>query len=215
MFARSSGVAAETVWDPQATVRNVFDSERLKLTAEYSRIHYGAETSELREPRMIVLHYTAFATFSDSLRFFLPPLLDVRERADISSGGRVNVSAHYLVDRDGTLYQLAPENVICRHIIGFNYTAIGIENVGKNKHALTEAQAQADAALVSRIVKRHPTIEYLIGHQEYQDESLPHFALFLEKDPAYRFTPKHDPGCWFLERVRTLLKEKYGIVLKD
>jgi N-acetyl-anhydromuramyl-L-alanine amidase AmpD len=207
--------ALEDGYDPVAKICNIFDPQRLRLTAEYNRIHYGLDSSELREPRMIVLHYTAFPTLEDSLRFFRPVLLDPQFRKDISSGGAVNVSAHYLVDRDGTVFQLASEKVVCRHIIGFNYTAIGIENVGSGSADLTEAQAQSDAALVSRIKKRHPSIEYLIGHQEYQDRSLPHFKLFLEKDLTYRFTPKQDPGTLFLKRVRTLLKDSYGLVFKD
>ena len=211
-------VACRTIeegYDPRAIQRNIFDSQRVRLTAEYSRIHYGPETSELREPRMIVLHYTAIPTLDGSLRFFLPSLLDVQFRKDISSGGAVNVSAHYLVDRDGAVVQLASENVICRHIIGFNYTAIAIENVGSNSAELTEAQAQSDAALVSRIKKRHPSIEYLIGHQQDQDRSLPHFKLFIEKDSTYRFTEKQDPGILFLDRVKTILKETYGLVFKQ
>jgi len=202
-------------YDPKAAVRNVFTPERLKLTAEYDRLHYGLDTSELKDPQMIVLHYTAFHTLEESLGFFEPDRLDTVSRADIKSGGTVNVSAHYLVDRDGTVYQLAPENVVCRHIIGFNYTAIGIENVGSGADDLTLRQAESDAALINRIKERHPTIGYLIGHQEYQDASRPHFKLYLEKERSYRFTPKQDPGSRFLKCVRTLLKEAYGLSFQD
>jgi N-acetyl-anhydromuramyl-L-alanine amidase AmpD len=202
-------------YDPKAIVRDVFTPERLKLTAEYDRIHYGLNSSDLKDPQMIVLHYTAFHTLQESLRFFEPSRLDTVSRADIKSGGAVNVSAHYLVDRDGTVYQLASENVVCRHIIGFNYTAIGIENVGSGADDLTVKQAESDAALIRRIKERHPGIGYLIGHQEYQDASLPHFKLYREKENSYRFTPKHDPGSWFLNCVRGLLKDRYGLVFED
>jgi beta-N-acetylhexosaminidase len=207
--------ASEDGFDPYAKLRNIFDTERLKLTAEYSRVHYGIDSSELREPRMIVLHYTAFHSFEESFAFFLPSRLDAQFRKDISSGGAVNVSTHYLVDRDGTIYQLASENVICRHTIGFNYTAISIENVGSGSADLTPAQMESDAALVSRIKQRHPSIDYLIGHQEYRDARRPHLKLYLEKDTSYHFTPKQDPGKLFLERVRGILKGTYGITLKD
>ncbi|MBJ6723132.1 peptidoglycan recognition protein family protein [Geomesophilobacter sediminis] len=213
--AATAALAAPPGFDPEAKVLNIFTPLRLKLTAEYSQEHYGTYTADLKQPKMIVLHYTAFHTFDDSYKFFLPPYLDTEERADISSGGLVNVSAHYLVDRDGTIYQLASEDVICRHVIGFNYTAIGIENVGDGADDLTPAQARANAALVNRIVKRHPSIEYLIGHQQYQNSNLPHFKLYLEKDRSYQFTPKQDPGFIFLKRVRKLLRESYGIVLKN
>ena len=207
--------ALESGYDSLAKVSDIFDSERLRLTAQYSKVHYGLDSSEIREPKIIVLHYTAFPTFAASFRFFQPDLLDTRSRSDISSGGAVNVSTHYLVDRDGTVYQLASEKVICRHTIGFNYTAISIENVGSNSAYLTRAQAESDAALVSRIKARNPSIEYLIGHQEYRDAWRPHYALYREKDPSYQFTHKQDPGEHFLQRVRAILKQSYGIAFKD
>ena len=215
LVASAAGGAVPAGYDPQAKVWDIFDAQRLRLTAEYCRLHYGLDSSQLREPRMIVLHYTAFATLEQSFSFFLPALLDTVSRKDISSGGAVNVSAHYLVDRDGSIVQLASEKVICRHTIGFNYTAIAIENVGSDSADLTLAQVRSDTALVSRIKRRHPSIEYLIGHQEYQDARRPHFKLYRERDRSYRFTEKHDPGLAFLKQVRELLKESYGIALKD
>ncbi len=202
-------------YDPQATFHSIFTDERLRLTAAYCLTHYGSESAELREPQMIVVHYTAFATRAESLGFFAPPRLDPVSRRDIKGGGAVNVSAHYLIDRDGTILQLAPDNVVCRHTIGFNWTALAIENVGSNAADLTAAQASATAELVSRIVARHPSIAYLIGHHEYRKADLPHYRLFREHDRSYKFTPKVDPGPEFMARVRDLLRERHGIVLKD
>lgn len=202
-------------YDPQATFRNIFNAERLRLTASYCLTHYGIESSELRDPQMIVVHYTAFATRDEAFRFFAPARLDKVSRRDIAGGGAVNVSAHYLVDRNGTILQLAPDNVVCRHSIGFNRTAIGIENVGRNAAELTEAQASANADLISRLVARHPSIVYLIGHHEYRKRDLSHYRLFREDDRSYRFTDKVDPGPAFMARVRGLLRERHGIVLKD
>ncbi len=211
-----TGFAGASVnYDPQATFRTIFNNERLRLTAAYCLTHYGIESAELREPQMIVVHYTAFATRDESLGFFAPTRLDTVSRRDIKGGGVVNVSAHYLLDRDGTILQLAPDDVVCRHTIGFNRTAIGIENVGRNAADLTEAQAQATADLVSRLVARHPSIAYLIGHHEYRKTGLPHYRLFREDDRSYRFTAKVDPGPAFMARVRELLRERHGIVLKD
>jgi len=119
------------------------------------------------------------------------------------------------VDRDGAVFQLAPDDVVCRHTIGFNYTAIGIENVGRNAADLTEAQASGTADLISRLVTRHPSIAYLIGHYQYRDSGLPHYRLFREDDPGYRLTVKVDPGPSFMARVRALLRERYGLVLQE
>lgn len=204
-----------TGYDPEAKVIGIFSAERVELSNRYNLHHYGIDSCYLRNPKIIVLHYTAFHTLQESLRFFKPAVLDPVLRSDIKAGGDVNVSTHYLVDRDGTLYQLASENLCCRHVIGFNYTAIAIENVGSDAKDLTEAQCRSNAALVTRIMARHPSIEYLIGHSEYRDSHLPHFKLFKENDPSYRLTDKTDPGAPFLACVRTLLKERYGIRLKD
>ncbi|HTG83043.1 MAG TPA: peptidoglycan recognition family protein [Geobacteraceae bacterium] len=204
-----------TDYDPRATQRSVISDERLRLTASYCLTHYGIESAELRDPQLVVVHYTAFATLEESYRFFAPARLDPVSRRDIKGGGAVNVSAHYLIDRDGTVLQLAPDNVVCRHTIGFNWTAIGIENVGRNAADLTAAQASATADLIGRLVTRHPSIAYLIGHHEYRRTDLPHYRLFRENDRSYRFTPKVDPGPAFMGRVRGLLRERHGIVLKD
>lgn len=202
-------------YDPQASTRSIFTDERLQLTAGYCLTHYGSESTELREPQMIVVHYTAFATKGESFSFFAPPRLDTVSRRDITGGGAVNVSAHYLIDRDGTILQLAPDNVICRHTIGFNWTAIAIENVGSKASELTSAQASATVDLISRLVARHPSIAYLIGHYEYRKTDLPHYGLFREDDRSYKFTAKVDPGPAFMARVRELLRERHGLVLKN
>ena len=39
--------------------------------------------------------------------------------------------AHFVVDKDGTIYQLVAADNICRHTVGLNDTAIGIEHVGR------------------------------------------------------------------------------------
>jgi N-acetylmuramoyl-L-alanine amidase len=207
--------AVAPVRDQVALDSMIFNPERLRLTVEYARQHYGSDSYELREPQMIVLHYTAFSTLYESIHFFAPPLLDTGFRKDISTGGSVNVSVHYIVDNDGTLYQTAEENVICRHTIGFNNVALGIENVGKGAEQLTEKQAESNAALIHRMLQRHPSIHFLIGHHEYRDSWRPHYKLFKENDPTYGLTDKIDPGKAFMKRVRSILADRYGTRLDD
>ena len=57
------------------------------------------------------------------------------------------------------------------------------------------------------LATRYQTLEYLIGHHEYMDASLPHFIMFLELDPGYRPTVKIDPGPVFRKRLRGVLLE--------
>jgi N-acetylmuramoyl-L-alanine amidase len=41
-----------------------------------------------------------------------------------------NVCSHFVVGSDGTIVQMVPVSIMCRHTVGLNYTAIGIEHVG-------------------------------------------------------------------------------------
>lgn len=206
LFAAADGAALE-IRDA-----NIFNAERRALTRDYCRTHYGQADEVLQTPRMVVIHFTTLATYAASYAFFAP-LLNRRE--DIAGGGAVNISVHYMVDKDGTIYRLAPDDVVCRHIIGFNHVALGIENVGYNEAELTDAQLEADAALVAELKRRYPSIDFLIGHHEYQDRSLPHYALHRELDPSYKPTLKIDPGARYMARLRALLKERYRLEFKS
>jgi beta-N-acetylhexosaminidase len=128
------------------------------------------------------------------------------DRPDIIKASALNVSAHFLVARDGTIYQLMPDNWMARHVIGLNYSTIGIENVGgkhNKEEDLTPAQVQANIDLVNYLKQKYPSIEYLIGHHEYRAmETTP---LWLEKDAGYR-TQKADPGESFMQEVRKGVK---------
>lgn len=179
-----------------------FGAQRVALSKQYIKQHYGKTVDAITiEPKIIVLHWTADMGFESSFRRMQPELLH-GARSDIASAGALNVSAHFLVDRDGTIYRLMPENQMARHVIGLNFSSIGIENVGgenNTKEDLTPAQLYANIALVRYLKRKYPGIEYLIGHHEYrQMESTP---LWLERDKGYR-TEKRDPGARFMSDVR-------------
>lgn len=153
-------------------------------------------------PRVIVLHWTAGATAASARATFAPATL--AGRPDLADAGSLNVGAHYLVDRDGSIERLFPEDRIVRHCVGLNHVAIGIENVGGGSEwPLTEAQVDANAALVRWIASRQP-IHTLIGHLEYR--TLEGTEEFEERDPYYR-TAKADPGADFMRRVRDRISD--------
>jgi N-acetyl-anhydromuramyl-L-alanine amidase AmpD len=176
-----------------------FDQERIQLTVAYRRAHQDPKANDvIIQPRMIILHWTGMSSFASAWDYFNRTRAEAA-RAELAAAGEVNVSAHFLVDRDGTIYRLMPETWMARHCIGLNQVAIGIENVGDGeKSPLTPAQLQADVALVRYLAGKYP-ITHLIGHMEYRRmEGTP---LFLELDPKYRNT-KPDPGAEFMEKVR-------------
>ncbi len=93
---------------------------------------------------------------------------------------------------------------MARHVIGLNYHAIGIENVGgspkhgKDQANLTSEQLASNIRLVHYLTKKYPDIRYLIGHYEYQ--AFEGHDLWMEKDASYR-TQKDDPNPLFVEKV--------------
>ncbi|HEX6070575.1 MAG TPA: peptidoglycan recognition family protein [Longimicrobiaceae bacterium] len=178
-----------------------FSPTRVAMTRDYIRAHYGLDVPDIViVPRIVVLHWTAAPTLEASFHAFAPESVP-GSRTELTGAGEVNVSTHFLVDRDGTIYRLMPETWMARHVIGLNYDAIGVENVGGAGGAedLTEAQVAANVALVRELARRYPSIDYLIGHSEYREfEGHP---LWRERDAGYR-TEKIDPGERFLREVR-------------
>ena len=184
-----------------------FSPARIALTLEYIRQHYDAQATSISiRPVMIVVHWTATKTLASALATFKGDALS--GRADIQSGGKLNVSAHFLVDRDGTVYRLIDETLLARHVIGLNRVAIGIENVGSDD--LTAAQLQADTQLIMYLRGKYD-IKYLIGHFEYG--RFVHSPLWEERQPNY-FTRKIDPGAAFMAALRASLAKR-GVILNS
>ncbi len=148
-----------------------FGATRKAETAAYAQRHYGTRTWRL-DPTMIVLHYTESDTYASARSLF---------EADLPNRGeRPGTCAHYVVDQDGTIYELVPPTVMCRHAIGVNHLAIGIEFVqSSNGHdsrwavhqvLRRKAQAAAGAALVEDLQRRFAIADGdVIGHAMVND----------------------------------------------
>ncbi|MCT4140178.1 N-acetylmuramoyl-L-alanine amidase [Elizabethkingia anophelis] len=179
-----------------------FNQERIDLSLDYMRTHYGiVQKTPTINPLMIVLHYTEVGTLEHNIRYFNNTYLNGRK--NLSSESALNVSSQFIIDRDGSIYQLMPPTQFARHTIGLNYCAIGIENIGGSKQPLTEAQAEANAKLIRYLTKKY-AIQYLIGHSEYG--AFRNSSLWKEKNPNY-FTEKYDPGAGFMQKVRTKIRD--------
>lgn len=180
-----------------------FNEERKVLTLEYLQNRYGLQQDSPEiDPKMIVLHWTVIPTFEKSFEAFDPATLP-NWRPDIKNVSGLNVSSQFMVDRDGTIYQLLPETTMARHVIGLNHCAIGIENVGGTEELpLTKAQLKSNIWLVEYLKDKYE-IDYLIGHYEYT--LFENHPLWLEQDKGYR-TQKTDPGPEFMNKVRKAVK---------
>lgn len=181
-----------------------WSAERERLTLAYRRQHSDPDAADLAiDPRAIILHYTAGGSAAATRRYFDSVRIEAA-RKELAAAGAVNVSSHFLVDRDGTIYRLQPPIRFARHCIGMNHIAIGIENVGDEaRFPLTAAQVAADAALVRELAARY-RITHLLGHHEvmrFRDH-----PYYVERDAAYR-NDKPDPGPRFMALVRAELAD--------
>ena len=100
-------------------------ARKAEMTA-YSQMHYGKKlaTWRLTDPKVIVEHYTASTSYSSAWNTF------ASDSPDPELGQKPGTCAHFIIDSDGTIYQLVKLDVRCRHTVGLNYTSIGIEMVG-------------------------------------------------------------------------------------
>ena len=174
-----------------------WSAQREQLTREYARTHYGMDIVSI-VPQAVVVHWTASQTWESAYKHFY---------ADTSGDGTVNVSSHFLVDRDGTIYRLTPETALNRHTIGYNWCAIGIENVGGVNGAedLTAAQLEANLQLIRSLQEKHPTIRYVFGH--YQQDAARASGLYHENVAGY-YSIKIDPGKSFMAALQAHLQDR-------
>ena len=170
-------------------------ANRERLTLEYAQRHYGLSTTKI-VPQAVVVHWTAGPTWQSAYYTFYND-----DRGD----GTVNVCSHYIVDKDGTIFCLTEETALNRHAIGYNWCAIGIENVGGvgNREDLTQAQLQANIALIKYLHDKYPTIKYVFGH--YQQVAARASGLYIENVQGYR-SYKSDPGANFMRGLRDALE---------
>ncbi|MBT0810232.1 N-acetylmuramoyl-L-alanine amidase [Litoribacter ruber] len=175
-----------------------FDEERIELSLRYLNERHGIDTESIEiEPKMVVLHWTVVPSIEKTFDVFDPAILP-SAREGLQGASALNVSSQYLVDRDGTIFKLMPENHFARHTIGLNHCAVGIENIGSDEMPLTKAQEKANEQII-RYLKSKYAITHVIGHHEYQ--LFKDHPYWKETDPNY-LTVKTDPGDKFMRAVR-------------
>jgi len=153
----AAAIQPHIVWKPIP-----YGPTRRAEMAQYAEKHYGIRSWVLR-PKVIVEHYTASESFSATWNAFAADV------PDPELGELPGTCAHFVVDKDGTIYQLVQLNVMCRHTVGLNYAAIGIEHVGtSDAEVLRDAAQLRSSILLTRwlMAKFHISIANVIGHSE-------------------------------------------------
>jgi N-acetylmuramoyl-L-alanine amidase len=155
---------ARTVPKPQVVWKPFpFGAKRRAETAAYARRHYGIDTWRLTSPKVIVEHYTAGEAFSSTYNYFSG------DTPDVELGELPGVCSHFVIDKDGTIYQLVPLTTMCRHTVGLNYTAIGIEHVGTSDGEILADTRQLRASLALTLwlmQQKRIQLRNVIGHAE-------------------------------------------------
>jgi len=131
--------------------------------AAYSRRHYGINSWRLVHPHVIVEHYTASSTFSAAYNTFAADV------ADSELHELPGTCAHFVIDTDGTIYRLVSTAIMCRHTVGLNYTAIGIEHVGTSDAQIlgNSRQMRSSLTLTVWLMSRFGIqLRNVIGHNE-------------------------------------------------
>jgi beta-N-acetylhexosaminidase len=171
--AAGSAPRPAIVWKPIP-----FGPARRAQTAAYAERHYGIDTWRLRHPHVIVEHFTADDSFSATWNTF------AADAPDPELHELPGTCAHFVIDRDGTIYQLVPLTTMCRHTVGLNWTAIGIEHVGtSDAQVLADpAQLRASLRLTLWLMTRYGiSLPNVIGHAESLTS-----PYHRERDPAWR-----------------------------
>jgi len=101
---------------------------------------------------MIVMHFTDSPTAQAAINWFLNPASQV--------------SAHYIVDRDGSIYQMVSDSDNAWHAKAANRTSIGIEHVSMPGWGMSSQQQVASIALVQWLVSTYDIpLQRILGHQ--------------------------------------------------
>jgi beta-N-acetylhexosaminidase len=146
------------VWKPIP-----FGPARIAETAAYDRHHYGLNRSTLVGPHVIVEHYTANESCAGTWSTV------AADTPDPELGEKPGTCAQFVIDKDGTIYQLVRLPRVCRHTVGLNWTAIGIEHVGMSDGEILRNPRQLRSSLALTLWLAHRygiNRNDVIGHNE-------------------------------------------------
>jgi N-acetylmuramoyl-L-alanine amidase len=162
--ATSSSGAAASVARPPIVKRLIpFGPKRKREMAAYSERHYGRPEWRLRHPRVIVEHMSQTAGAAAVYNTFAPDV------ADVELGELPNVCSHFVVSPAGRIFELVNLRTRCRHTVGLNWTAIGIEHAGYGDSDVLDNPAERRASLwLTQYLRCRFQIKLsdVIGHNE-------------------------------------------------
>jgi N-acetylmuramoyl-L-alanine amidase len=139
-----------------------YGPKRKREMAAYSKRHYGTYQWRLRDPHVIVEHMAVTSTAAAVYNTFAPDV------PDVELGELPNVCSHFVVG-NSRIFQLVNLRTRCRHTVGLNWTAIGIEHVGSADSDVLDDPHQLQLSLrLTQYLRCHYGIPVhdVIGHAE-------------------------------------------------
>jgi N-acetylmuramoyl-L-alanine amidase len=180
-----TGAGASTEATPSAAAKPPihkklipFPQKRKREMAAYSKDHYGQYKWRLNNPRVIVEHYAEAGSISAIFNTFAP------DRPDVEFHQLPGVCSHFAVSAGGGIYKFVPVSIRCRHTVGLNWTAIGIEHVGFSDQDILDRPAQLNASLKLTQWLRCRfgiSVSNVIGHNESLSS-----PFYKELDPRFK-----------------------------
>ena len=159
-----------------------FGATRRRDMVAYAKRHYGLRTAALKR-KVIVQHFTANTSVDATYNTFAPNVRDPELRE------LPGTCAHFVIGTDGKIFQLVPLRLMCRHTVGLNHVAVGIEHVGFSDAQVMGNDRQRRASLrLSHWLRCRDEIALrdVIGHNE------------------------NTSSRWHRERVERLRKQTHG-----
>ena len=187
--AGASGPARASVARPPIVDRLIpFGPKRKREMAAYSARHYGQHRWRLRHPRVIVEHMAQAGTAAAVYDTFAPDV------PDVELGELPNVCSHFVISASGRIFKLVNLRTRCRHTVGLNWTAIGIEHAGYGDADVLDDRRQLRASLwLTQYLRCRYGIAvgYVIGHSEslrspYHHELVPSLRRQTHGDWRHR-----------------------------
>ncbi len=169
--------------------------------------NFNQKSRNIKDIKFIVIHYTGMQSLRASLKRLCNPIY--------------KVSSHYLIDRDGKIFQIVKDNKIAWHagkskwnkIKNLNKNSIGIELVNKGHNygyeKFTSAQIKKLVQLCIALKKKYKIDKScILGHSD--------IAPLRKKDPGEKFPwfflSKKGLGVWYKKvNKNSYLKKKKNL----
>lgn len=155
----------EPVTETQSVTKESLPNTSPNFSVVKKLVSWGFSQSEDRSVDAIILHSSYNALEGD--KYDVNAIIEIYKTYE--------VSPHYIIDREGKIYQLVEEKNIAYHAgvsrlpdgeTNVNSVSIGIEMINDDKSdKYTDKQYDAVNKLITDIKKRY-TIKYVLGHSD-------------------------------------------------